>query len=51
MTNIELIKKLLDFPLDMEVRIDNNPKHGKDFETKCVAYDDNKEFIYITNYD
>lgn len=51
MTNKELIKKLLDFPMEMEVIIDNDIHHGEWGETKCVAYDDGKQFICITNYD
>lgn len=51
MKNKELIKKLLDFPMDMEVIIDNDIRHGRNMETKCVDYDDGKEFICITNYD
>lgn len=51
MTNKELIKKLLDFPMYMEVIIDNDIRHGKCFETKCVAFDDDKKVICITNYD
>ena len=53
MTNRELIKKLLDFPMDMEVIIDNNIRHGKDMESKSVSYDDDydKARILIANYD
>ena len=49
MINRELIKRLLDFPLDKEVCIDNHPNYSM-FETKDVGLDDDGSKIFITNY-
>lgn len=49
MKNRELINKLLDLPLDMEVCIDNHhnyPIH----KTTSVGLDDDGSKIWITNY-
>jgi len=49
MTNKELIIKLLEFPMDMEVKIDNHCNYPMN-ETKDVGLDDDGESIWITNY-
>lgn len=50
MTNKDLIKKLLDYPMDMEIYIDMHPNYNL---TKPVAVglDDDHKRIWITNYD
>lgn len=49
MTNKELITKLLDFPMDAEIRIDMHPKFNQSMP-KEVGWDDDKERVWITNY-
>ena len=49
MTNRELIKKLLDFPMDKEVCIDNHPGYPM-FQVNDVGLDEEGFKIFITNY-
>lgn len=52
MTNKELITKLLEFPMDMEVCIDNvgSFHDSKLYKTTDISFDDGKTSIWITNY-
>lgn len=49
MKNKELIKKLLDFPMDAEIRVDMHPKYPLSIIAE-VGYDDDHERVWITNY-
>ena len=49
MTNKELITKLLDFPMDMEVHIDNC-SHDPWYKIADVSFNEEKTSIWITNY-
>ena len=49
MTNKELIKKLLEFPMDAEICIDMHSKFPL-FKPVEVGWDDDKKSVWITNY-
>ncbi len=49
MTNKELIKKLLEFPMDVEIRVDMHPKSPLSIPV-AVGWDDDHEHVWITNY-
>lgn len=49
MTNKELITKLLNFPMDAEIRIDMHPKYHQSMP-KEVGWDEDKKRVWITNY-
>lgn len=49
MTNKELIKKLLEFPMDVEICIDMHPNYSL-FKSVGVGWDDEKKSVWITNY-
>lgn len=50
MTNKELIKKLLEFPMDMEIKVDMHPNYPTN-EIVDVGLDNDGEHIWITNYE
>lgn len=50
MTNKELIKKLLELPLDMEVKADMHPNYPNN-EIVEVGLDDDGKCIWLTNYE
>ena len=50
MTNKELIKKLLDYPMDVEICIDMHPKYSPS-KPVAVGWDDDHKRVWITNYD
>ena len=50
MTNKELIKKLLEFPMDAEIRIDMHPKYHISIPV-AVGWDDDHKRVWITNYE
>lgn len=49
MTNKELITKLLEFPMDVEICIDMHPKYSS-YKPVDVEYDDDRSKVWITNY-
>lgn len=49
MTNKELITKLLDFPMDAEIRVDMHPKYSLSIHA-AVGWDDDHKRVWITNY-
>lgn len=49
MTNKELITKLLDFPMDAEIRVDMHPKYPL-YTPIEVGWDDDHKRVWITNY-
>lgn len=50
MTNKELIKKLLEFPMEMEIKVDMHPNYPRN-EIVDVGLDDDGKSIWITNYE
>lgn len=51
MKNKELIKRLLEFPMDAEVRIDLSHSFPYSLnEIADVGWDDDKTKVWITNY-
>ena len=50
MTNKELITKLLDFPMDVEICVDMHPKYPLTIPA-AVDWDDDHERVWITNYE
>lgn len=50
MVNKELIKRLLDFPMDAEIRVDMHPKYPISVP-KAVGWDDDHKRVWITNYE
>lgn len=49
MKNKELITKLLDFPMDAEIRVDMHPKYNRS-KPVSVGWDDDHKHVWITNY-
>lgn len=49
MKNKELIKKLLEFPMDAEICVDMHPKYHLS-RPVAVGWDDDHEHVWITNY-
>lgn len=49
MTNKELITKLLEFPMDAEIRVDMHPIYPISKPTE-VEWDDYHKRVWITNY-
>ena len=49
MTVKDLITKLLDYPMDAELRVDMHPKYPTS-KIAEVGWDDNHETVWITNY-
>lgn len=50
MKNKELIKKLLDFPMDAEILVDMHPKYSLTIPA-AVGWDDDHKRVWITNYE
>lgn len=49
MKNKELITKLLDYPMDAEIRVDMHPKYSLS-KPVDVGWDDDHKHVWITNY-
>jgi len=50
MTNKELITKLLEFPMNVEILIDMHHDYPI-FKPKAVGWDDDHKRVWITNYE
>ena len=50
MKNKELIKKLLEFPMDAEILVDMHPKYSCS-KPAAVGWDDDHKRVWITNYE